>query len=88
MELFKAPGRFAHKKSHRSLERSLIELYKRFNNYGLIVLPELVELLNAWWAHHILTMDKKDLEGISEHDLPDGQHVFSGKHELTKKDVG
>lgn len=88
LELFHVPGRNAHKKAHRVMERKLIELYRGFKEEGLVVLPAITKLLEKWWVQHILNLDLKDLEGIHEHETPEGQQVFNKSYMPEEDQVG
>ncbi len=66
MELYRCPGRFAHKRVHRRLERRLFELYQNFLSEGYQVLPEILEFLEGWWVEHIRSMDQRDLQSLTE----------------------
>lgn len=66
MELHRCPGRHAHKRAHRKLERVMILKYRAFQEEGVSILNDLVEFLEHWWKSHILSLDQEDLKNIPD----------------------
>ncbi len=64
MELYRSPGRHAHKRAHRKMEKLMIDQYRSFQKEGIAILPQLMEIVGNWWNHHILTLDQVDLESV------------------------
>ena len=68
MEVFRCPGRHAHKRVHRRLEQRLFQLFQNFRQQGNQMLPEMVEFLEGWWVDHIQHLDQKDLQSLHYRD--------------------